>query len=230
MAARKPGAKPKPTVSQTEVTFAYRLLQYLHANANNYALLLAIVAWLRSESGHNYIGNNPLNLRPGQDDAPYRSGVRQAGKNGYFSVYASIDAGARATANRLSHLTYYVGIMAAIRRGTSSDLDKQVQATDFMWALILSKWDAGHYGLKGDQLKDPKALYTTTLYKVFYGLYGADIKVPADPAPPKETPPPAPNQPRTLLHVVPKRIYLDGQAARQFYEARNDPIPPLGGM
>jgi hypothetical protein len=63
-------------VKQFELRFAQLFLRALHANERNSYLILAVVAWLRSESGTNYIGNNPLNLRPGADDARYRSGPR----------------------------------------------------------------------------------------------------------------------------------------------------------
>jgi len=228
----------KPNTTNQEVLFGYRLIRYLHGNINNIYLLLAVIAWLRSESGQHYIGNNPLNLRPGSDDAKYRSGVRKTKGNGYFSMYKSIDAGARATANRLLRAGHdyrgYGAMMDAIQRSDTpegkqtADEAKQEQAVDFMWALILSKWDAGHYGLKGDQLKDPKAIYGTTLYKVFYSLTGHPVNIPADAEPPPKTYP-QPKQPRQLTHITPVREYLSPTEARSFYEARNKPIPPMPG-
>lgn len=211
--------------SKDELRFAHLLLVNLHANLSNSYLILAIVAWMRSESGRNWRGFNPLNLRPGADDAKYRSGVRLAGHNGHFSVYASLEAGAKATANRLARLSYYTDMIAALRRGEKPTKYGD-QAVDFLRALVVSKWDAGHYGLKGAELKDPNSIFKTTIYKVFSSLTGHPFTIPAEVAKTPKPPPP-PRQPRSLRHTIPVREYIQPYAAETFYEGRLHPETAL---
>lgn len=208
----------KPTA--TELKFAYRLLLYLHANLQNSYLLLAIVAWTRSESGRNWIGNNPLNIRNSQ----FATGYRQTKSNGHFALFASVDAAAKATAYFLVHNKgngYDKMILAATRNGGEKDYAKQ--GIDFLLALVVSKWDAGHYGLTKTEMLDPKNLYSTTLYKVWSGLLGHKVTLPADvvPTKPAAKPPPKPHQPRTLKHEYPQHDYLQPYAAEGFYLARH---------
>jgi hypothetical protein len=229
----------RPITKAFEVAFARSLLKYMHGNVNNIYLLLAVIAWVRSESGTHYIGNNPLNLRPGADDAKYRSGIRQ-GRVGKFSVYVTLDAGAHATANRLlragnDYRGYGLVIRAAQRHSGDSAKDQQQQALDFLNALALSKWDAGHYGTSGNPATFDQS--KNNLVKVWARLLGHPVVIPNDPAPsakpkPKPKPPkppPAPKQPRAVEHVVPKRDYLDGYAQKNWYEERHAPLPNVPG-
>ena len=79
-----------------ERRFAESFLRYMGADIRNIYLVTAVIAWMRQESGQTYLGNNPFNLRPGGDEK-FRSGVRKTKNgNGYFSVYPSLEAAARA--------------------------------------------------------------------------------------------------------------------------------------
>lgn len=215
-----------------EVRFAYSFLRAIHANLNNTYLLLAIIAWVRSESGSNYIGNNPLNLRPGLDDARWRTGVRVARNgNGRFSVYGSLEAAAAASANRLlragNDYRGYGSMVRAAQRAASGTKAMQGQAIDFLWALALSKWDAGHYGLDAKERKEPSAIYTTTLYRVWAGLTGSPVTIPGDVINPKKKPPvpkkPPPKATPVAVLQPPqeKRDYISAASTKAFYEARH---------
>lgn len=105
---------------------------------------LAVIAWMRAESGSTIIGNNPWNLRPGADDAAYRSGTRTSiNGNGQFSVYPTAQAGAAAAAHRLvaaghDWRAYDVPVKAA-RKG---------DPIGFLNGIAHSAWDASRYGTK----------------------------------------------------------------------------------
>ena len=269
MAASAPAKPSTQAHTQQEVLFASRFIRYMHGNADNISLLLAVIAWLRSESDPSFTGNNPLSLQPGTHDAKLRSGVRWVhplltaeGSSGPWdtqtlgskavrvSVYKSIDAGARATANWLLAggiqtgrpvLSQYGLMVPALQRAavpagkqTQAEAD-YLQAMDFLWAIILSKWDAGLYkwvrdiGITGAPLTDQNAIYGTTLYQAFFALLGQPVILPADAAPTTDPQPKTDPQPRALAHTVPVREYLDPTWARSFYEARNKPIKPIPG-
>jgi hypothetical protein len=217
-----------PRPRSFELTFAFRLIQALHGNTNNLYLILAIIAWVRRESGMNYIGNNPLNLRPGADDLKYRSGVRRSAGNGYFSTYANLTDAARASANRLLSVGSWAGyrpVVAAIRRSAKGTKAMQEQALDFLYAIALSKWSATHYGYgrHPDPNMSPTELFTKNkLVPIFQGLTRYRVRIPAQAPiqPPK--PPPVPKQPRSLAHTVPRRGYLQPLAAFTFYAERHE--------
>lgn len=129
------------TVKEGDIASAF--LKELGA-PDNTAMRLAVIAWLRAESGSNIIGNNPWNLRPGGDDASFRSGTRTSiNGNGTFSVYPDPLTGARAAAHRLAAAGHdwrkYDAIVSAARKGNP---------IDFLNALAASAWDAGRYGTK----------------------------------------------------------------------------------
>lgn len=223
----------KPTAS--ELKFAYRLLLYLHANTSNPYLLLAVVAWVRQESGTRWIGNNPLNIR----NSSFASGYRQTTSNGHFAIFSSLDAAARASAAFLTgnHGNgYELVIKVARRQGPSSDYAPQ--GADFLIALAMSKWDAGHYGTAIYGMDGPKGdehrvivgydQSKNHLIKVWQMLLGHKITLPPDaaPQPPKQPPPPPPKpkfrQERGLLHSAPRRLdYLTPYGAYKWYETRN---------
>lgn len=105
----------------------------------------AVVAWLRGESGHTIIGNNPWNLRPA---AAAESGIKTCGSrtsvsSGQFAVFCSPTDGARAAARLLIHggndYRGYGRVVKAARAG---------KPVDFLNALARSAWDAGRYGTK----------------------------------------------------------------------------------
>lgn len=209
--------------NKAELTFASRLLRYLHANAQNGYLVLAVIAWLRSESGRNYRGNNPLNIRR----SPYAIGYRKAGNNGSFAIFASLDMAAKASARFLlsNKGNGYELMIATLRRGGTPAQFADI-GTDFLRALAKSKWSSGHYGLKGAELTDNNAIYKTTLFKVYSSLTGHPFTIPAYVKPPPK-PPPAPRQPRSLRHTISEREYIEPYAAESFYEGRLRPETAL---
>lgn len=196
--------------NEREVAAAQAFLRFLGANWRSNLLIIAVVAWMRQESGglSHVIGNNPFNLRPGADDAMYRSGIRKSKNgNGHFSVYATLENGLVATANRLlkagNDWRGYGLIVRAARAGSP---------VDFLTAIALSAWDAGHYGL-------PKDNHLLRVYASFTGL-----KLPApkstEPKPTKAARkiPPAPavlRAPNLEMH------YLDGYDSGRFYRERH---------
>jgi hypothetical protein len=223
----------KPT--HNELVFAYRFLTYLHANTNNSYLILAVVAWLRQESGSRWLGNNPLNIRNSQ----YASGYRQTKANGHFAIFRTLDAAARASAQFLlrNKGNGYELVVAAARRNGNPAKDYGKQGADFLMALAMSKWDAGHYGtaiygfdgkrgdehlviLGYDQSKNH-------LIAVWEHLLGHNFTLPADvlplqKAPPEPKPPPPPHQKQGGLHAVPGHEYILPYASATFYEARHE--------
>lgn len=211
----------KSKVTEAEVRFARSFLKALKGNESNGYLLLAVIAWMRSESGQRYIGNNPFNLRPGNDIAQWQIGIRK-GPVGYFAVFKNLEAGAAATAARLMKAGFdyrgYGPAVAAARRGTGSDKGIQ-QAIDFLTAIAMSKWSSSHYGAADGNVVNNK------LIKVWAGLTGTPIPkewfkdTTKPPPPPKPKPPPF-RQPRSLYHTIPRPDYLSPYGARSFYDAR----------
>lgn len=232
-------AQPKP--KSFELRFAYRLLQALGGNTTNMYLILAIVAWVRRESGSRYIGNNPLNLRPGADDLKYRSDTRVSAGNGRFSVYANLTDAAKASANRLRSVGAWAGygkIIKAAQRQMPSGLSKaerdawlQKQARDFLYNVALSKWSSSHYGYgkKPDPNMTEEDLFNKNkIIGVWVGIvneWGSKITLPKDSPIQPDKPVPVPKQPRTLAHVVPTRAYLLPYMAYQFYTSRREEPP-----
>lgn len=225
------------SLKEQEVRFARAFLHALHANETNGYLLLAVIAWMRSESGTKYIGNNPLNLRPGKDIAPWASGSRK-GSVGYFATFRTLDDAAKATAARLlkagNDYRGYALVVKAAQRASSGG-GQVTQAVDFMNALALSKWSAGHYGTYFlvydphiDEYKHKWDLSRNGIIKVWVGLTGmkippswfTDVVQPPKPPPPPRPKPPRPSQPRSLQHVNPKGEYIDPYAAQRFYRER----------
>lgn len=221
----------KPKVTKQEVAFAYAVLRYLHANVENMYLLLAIVAWMRAESGQRYIGNNPLNLRPGADIAAQQIGVRK-GRVGYFAVFKNLTQGAKAAAIRLlkagNDYRGYGLIVKAAQRAAKGDKAQAEQALDFMYALAMSRWSSGHYGLG----RNPKPLSQWTnddkayayqkirLISIWQGLLGAQFSLPATDPVQAEKRVPLPKQPRVFVPVVLEREWLEPYEAYNFYRAR----------
>lgn len=227
----------KPKTKDFEVTFAVNFLKAAGMSnpQSNVYLVLAVIAWLRSESGTRYIGNNPLNLRPGADIAKYVSGRRKAGNNGYFATFASLAIAAKASAARLKSdgangWRGYGMIIRAIKRGASASAkSQQGQAIDFLTAIALSKWDAGHYGTFD---KDP-AEYDgnkNRLIKVWLGLTGAPVVFP-DPHPPKPIRPPKPKkvQPDDKLYLNVAAERIDPYHSIHWLRERDRPEPGVPG-
>lgn len=223
-------------LKEREVRFARALLHALHANETNGYLLLAIIAWVRGESGASWKGNNPLNLKLG-------------GRRLTFRTYA---AAATATARFLAHSKKAdMRLITRIARRSAHSTSEQVaQARDVLMAVALSSWGgpkhyglaqwidpAGHWALEGDDSRDrvwfdPPGHWVmgtdptkNQLLAVWVAMTGQSIPrswfVDTLPPPP---PPPAPKQPfrqdRTLENRFPKGDYIEPYHSREFYEAR----------
>ena len=224
----------QPKLKQFEVQFARSILKYAKGNVNNIYLLLAIIAWVRKESGQRYIGNNPLNLRPGGDIAQFMSGKRK-GPVGYFAVFRNLDIAAKATIRRLSVVGAWAGykpVLAAMRRGG----DQVDQARDFLIAIAKSKWSADHYGYKPATqgkwvTRELPNGSTETIWvpgkpevmpKVLMEIWSAltGMKIPDSwfvEKVVKKRRIVKPRQPRSLQHVLPRHDYIAPYAASQFY-------------
>ena len=227
-----------------ETTFAQAFIKQLGGDINNVYLITAVVAWMRQESGglSKVVGNNPFNLRPGRDDARFRSGTRKSKKgNGTFSVYASLAKGAQAAANRLisagSDYRGYDAIVAAARGKYSQRVeDQQKQARDFLKGVAMSKWDASHYGaiihqkIEDGRYEDIYQESWNHLIKVWQNIPGVNWVPVAVKPPPVKQPPKPPPRPAVQLAINPALgvgNYIKPYAARTFYEQRHPVLAPL---
>lgn len=210
----------KPITKAYEVKFAIALLKDLHANVNNFYLLLAIIAWTRDTSGTSWIGNNPLKINSGKR-------------------YSSLTAAAAATARKIMAGTgWYKTLLAAARRTPRAEAAKQTQATDFLTALAFSDWDAKHYGVikagpyQGWML-DVDHPEKNRLLPILEHLSHYPVSIPGTPSPPPPPPPvPKPLPPPIKVHDLPTHIrtdYIDPYEAKGFYEARHKPDPIIPG-
>lgn len=213
------------TLTYSEVSGIKAFLGYLHRNyskqinANDNLLIAAVGAWLYQESGglRNVIGNNPFNIR----DSPLQSGSRQTKNgNGHFAVFASIAKGFEAAAYLLMHgghgsgskdqdLYGYRLILNALKNGGNQ------AAYDFMAALAMSKWDAGHYGVKDWQDAYSKHNHLVAVYRSITGLQLQD------PHPKAKKVKPRPQLPRDFNYNPTVRSYIDPYVARDRYAARH---------
>lgn len=205
----------KPKVTEKEVRFARSFLKYGKFNETNTYLLLAVIAWMRSESGQTYLGNNPFNIRKSRFAIGYR---KTQNGNGSFAIFKNLDVAAKATVAFLSEnakFGNYGPILASGRRGADNDKEAQSQAIDFLTAIAMSKWSSTHYGAADGNVTNNK------LIKVWAGLTGTTIPSSWF----KDTVKVVkkriiPRQPRSLQHVLPDPGYLQPYAAASFYEAR----------
>lgn len=210
----------KPTTTQKEVSFASSVLKYLGVKdpAANLYLILAIVAWVRSESGKTYLGNNPLNIR----NSPFASGYRQTrNHNGHFAIFANLDVAAKASASFLmkNKGVGYEPIIAAAKRTGGTEEQKVNQARDFLTAIAMSKWSSDHYGAADGNVT------TNKLIAVWASLTGHPIPrewlVTTKPTPPSPKPKPPVQPPgNAFIGSGVRHEYVDPYAARNFYEAR----------
>lgn len=221
-------------VTAREMQFAYYFLKRIGGNTDNNLLLTAVVAWLRQESGQNYIGNNPLNIR----HSPFQSGSRETNGNGSFAIFPNLMAAAYASADLLLSAGHdyrgYWLIIKAAQHGTKTAQQANEQALDFLEAIALSKWDAGHYGLtKKERTVATYNVAHNHLIGVWLTIGGKlpAIKVMPDPPKggkknhpkPRTTPPKSLNPPSTTSN------YVDPFEARGFYMASR-PSSDLGNL
>lgn len=134
-------------------TIADMFLRALGAPTSN-AMRRAVAIWLRFESGGTIIGNNPWNLHGGTPCPPSRGycpgnigvhkgqiGNRYAGPGDQnVAVFATLDAGTRASAQNLIRLAPSYGYGKVINEARAGN------ALGFLRALQQSSWSAGHYG------------------------------------------------------------------------------------
>lgn len=212
----------KNVASLAEVRFAQNFLRYLHGNWHNVYLVTAVVAWLRQEGGLPGRGNNPFNLRPGADDARFRSGIRGVWQSikrfnpathswttlrvrTFFSVYANLTDAARATANRLmsagSDWRRYDRAVSAAQRWTNGTATgphgEQQQAIDFLTGIAMSAWSSSHYGAADGNVSH------NHLISVWQGITGISTVIPATPATKKTV---VPAKKKTVRKTVRRRI------------------------
>ncbi len=227
-------------VSIDEARAAEAFLSYLKVDwKDNPFLVTAIVAWFRQESGSlsHVIGNNAFNLRPGADDAKFRSGVRRSKNgNGMFSVYATLEQGFRAAANRLLSAGHdwrgYDAIIRAARDGAHAGMTKDQQTRQglaFLTALALSAWDAGHYGAPDG---NPQTNHLVRVWASITGLPGNWKALPPKKPGVKKK---KPKVPAALVRGPAgdpaKPQFLDPHHARAFYKERHRKshvLPPMG--
>jgi hypothetical protein len=116
----------------TSYDVARQLVTQLGGNGSDKNIVRAVAIWLRFESGGTILGNNPWNMRPGNEKACTK-GTDAKG----FVVYCSLQDGITATAQRLSNGKHgYPAIKTAIRSGSP---------VHFFTALAASAWDGNHY-------------------------------------------------------------------------------------
>jgi len=219
----------KATVSETR--FALAFLKALGASTTNLYLVTAVVAWLRAESGHTYIGNNPFNIRK----SALENGFRMARNgNGRFSTFASLEIGAKATIQLLVGAGHdyrgYWRIVAAARRGVNAKLkgDNVTQGFDFLAAIAMSKWSGQNYGAKDG---DPAHNRLVAVWRTITGTSAipAEKKKAAPAKQKKKVPIPKEVPKGPPWHPEEHYAFLQPYAAKAFYESRNKPVPTLTG-
>jgi hypothetical protein len=124
-----------------EIAGARAFLRVVGADTRNPALVRAVVAWFRCESGSvsRVVGNNPFNIRPGVA-SKYANGTRR-GRVGVFLTFRTLPRGFMAAGVVLKALAPSYGYGTVLRRL------REGNAEGFLFALARSSWDAGHYGL-----------------------------------------------------------------------------------
>jgi hypothetical protein len=162
-----------------ETAGAMAFVKELGGDPLNYLLDVAVVAWLHQESGglNGVVGNNPFNLRPGQDIAGLSNGSRHMRRNGAFATFATMALGFEAAARRLKTLTAYYGLVVkAAQRPAVGQKDQLQVAVDFLYAIAMSPWDIAHYGLVHGQAETNHLL---GVFSTFTGLTLPATKLPA---------------------------------------------------
>jgi len=203
------------TISYAETIAIQAFLGYLtknwskSINAKDTFLIAAVSAWFHQESGglSRVIGNNPFNIR----NSPLQSGTRKTlNGNGHFAVFSSMARGFMAAAYLLMHGSKAYGYQLALnamKKGGNQG------AVDFLAALAMSSWDAGHYGAHSwieayDQAHNH-------LLRNYVGIAHVQLANP-HPKPPK----PTPVLPRDFNYRVVIRNYIDPWAVQAMYRYR----------
>lgn len=195
----------KLLVTERQVRFARAFLKAIRANQTNGYLLLAVIAWLKSDRDVKYF----YRWRD------YKKGADALARVLLYNPKASSKG--------------YRAVVKALRGTRDDQLDSKgkriegsgnaLQAKDFLTALAMSKFSKSHYGSPtGDEYNNKliKAWAKLTTGRAIPNNWFVDVVL-VKPKPPKKEPP---RQPRSLAHVMPKPDYLQPYAARQFYEER----------
>jgi len=197
-----------------EVLASQAFLRQLGADWHSYTLIQGVVAWFRAESGSlsRVIGNNPFNIR----DSSLAIGYRQTKSNGHFAIFKTLSDGFTAAAKLLigagNDWRGYGLIVRAARSGS---------VKDFLQAIAMSAWDAGHYGY-------PATNHLISVYNSITGLTLTVTDAKGQPLKPPRHRPLTP-VPRALQPPEQQRSYIDSGAARRFYNARPHGGKPLDG-
>lgn len=210
----------KPFFSEREVRLARSFIKAIHGNEKNGYLLLAVIAWQRAMSkSHDTFWKSLTKY------TAFRAGQLLAKKLALRSA--------------LDHKGY-VGVIKSLRlSGTSANV-----ARNFIAAIEASKWDRKHFGYvahrdghwltrelpsgKKETIWVPEIKEQDPLLISWMKLTGHNIpkqyfvdKVYTPPPPIQPKPKPAPpQQPRSLVHVLPEPDYISPYGARVFYESR----------
>jgi hypothetical protein len=172
----------KATVTYAETQAVKAFLGYLKThwaksiNPNDQFLIIAVTAWFHQESGSlsRVIGNNPFNIRT----SPLQSGSRLSKNgNGHFAIFSSMAKGFEAAAYLLIHGNKAYGYQLALNALKHSG---NQGANDFIAALAMSSWDAGHYGVNNwTEAYDAKTNHLLRVYLSFGGIQTKDPQGPA---------------------------------------------------
>jgi len=208
----------KRWATQNETRFARAFLQKLGVrHRKNDFLVTAVVAWMRLNTHGIGKGNNLL-------------GIRRGGK---LVHYASLEAGAAGAARRVLKDKYhgYRAIVQAVRKNNgTSRKGYYTSAASFIKAVVLSDWDANHYGGAYTQ-NGPYGSHwleynqqTDRLYQKYAWMKGitnvvVTWTVPDQPKPKKQKPPPKPQAFHIAQLYAPE--YLVGAETKAFYDARH---------
>lgn len=131
------GGATVPNVTTVEAVLAQRVLRKLGADPLKPAMVRAVVAWFRQESGllSRVVGNNPFNIKAGAA-SKLSSGTSSNG----FLIFPSMAVGFEAAAAVLlagAPAHGYGTVLTAVRNN---------DALQFLAALARSQWSESHYG------------------------------------------------------------------------------------
>lgn len=221
--------KHKNVAQVGEVVAAQAFLRAIGANYANTDLIYAVVAWMRTSEGGraNLIGNNPFLLK--QKDARYisktliRGYMRRGGQT--YIVFDSLVSGLKAMAQFLLNARKTVVVRRTGETYTVPNAEfafiikafKAGNPADAMQAIVMSAWDASHYGYDPSNPDPNAALQATSLYKVYASFTGLQMPTPKQPRPS----PPRPAPPRDLPSPPLPHPYIDPAAAGRFYRERH---------
>lgn len=203
------------TASLQEVRSAQAFLRTLGADWHNQDIVRGVIAWFHQESGSvsKVLGNNPFNIR----NDPNAIGYRQTKHNGRFAIFKTLEEGFQAAARLLlrgakdkGDARGYGLIVRAAKRGV---------ILDFLTAIAISKWDAGHYGYT------PEHPENNHLIAAYNAITGLTMPIPAKDRPVKRH---FPQKPRDIPAPFKPSPYLDAREVGRLYLERH--ADPMGNV